>query len=142
MTLEQVKEMMGMGFNCAQIVFASAAEELGMDKETALKTAAAFGSGMGCGEVCGAVAGGLMAVGCKYGNFAAGQADAKAICGAKAAEFKAAFCDEYEFLRCKDILGYDFSIPEQAAEIKEKGITAQICPQLIAYATEVLKDVL
>ena len=142
MTVEQVKEMMGMGFNCSQIVFASAAEELGLSKETALKTAAAFGGGMGCGEVCGAVTGGLMAIGCKYGNFAAGQADLKAVCGAKAAEFKAAFCDEYEFLRCKDILGYDFSIPGQEAEAKEKGVTAATCPQLIAYATEILKDIL
>ena len=47
-------------FNCAQAVFSAFARELGLDREMALKTAAAFGGGMaGTGATCGAVTGAL-----------------------------------------------------------------------------------
>lgn len=140
MTLEQVMELMAQGFNCSQIVFVSAADELGIDRETALKTAACFGGGMGCGEVCGAVTGGLMAVGSKCGHCTAGDADAKALSGAKAKEFMQLFCDEYESILCKDILGADLSDPQQAPQAKEA--IPNICPELVTYATEILKEVL
>ena len=34
------------GFNCSQAVFSAFAPELGLDRETALRVAAAFGGGM------------------------------------------------------------------------------------------------
>lgn len=140
MTLEQVQELMAQGFNCSQIVFVSAAQQLGLDRETALKTAACFGGGMNCGEVCGAVTGGLMAIGSKYGHCTAGDADAKAMSAAKAKEFMQLFCDEYESVLCKEILGADLSDPQQAPQAKE--VIPQICPNLVTYATEILKEVL
>lgn len=140
MTLEQVMELMAQGFNCAQIVFVSAADELGIDREAALKTAACFGGGMGCGEVCGAVTGGLMAIGTKCGHCTAGDADGKAISGTKAKEFMQLFCDEYESVLCKDILGYSLADPQQAAEAKN--VIPLVCPELVTYATEILKEVI
>lgn len=143
MTLEQVKQLSGEGCNCAQIVFASAAEEIGVDFNTAIKTATCFGGGAANnGEICGAVSGALMAIGAKYGNCAPGDVQAKEIAIRKANKFMDAFKDEYESVRCKDILGYDFSVPKEAAQIKRQGITAQTCPYLIAFATELLKEFL
>ena len=44
------------GYNCAQSVFLSYAQDFGIDKETALKLSSSFGGGMGrLREVCGAV---------------------------------------------------------------------------------------
>ena len=52
------------GFNCSQAVVSAFAPELGLDRETALRVAAAFGGGMGrTGETCGAVSGALMVIG-------------------------------------------------------------------------------
>ena len=58
------------GFNCSQAVLISHCEELGLDKENALKIACAFGGGMShTGEACGAVTGALMLIGLKYGKY-------------------------------------------------------------------------
>lgn len=44
------------GYNCAQSVFLSYAQDFGIDKEMALKLSSSFGGGMGrLREVCGAV---------------------------------------------------------------------------------------
>ena len=52
------------GANCAQAVFAAFADDLGIDKETALRMSSPFGGGMGrMREVCGAVSGMLMVLG-------------------------------------------------------------------------------
>ena len=57
------------GYNCAQSIFYSFCDDLGFEKNTALKIACGFGGGMGCkGEVCGAVAGGIIVIGLKYGR--------------------------------------------------------------------------
>ena len=49
------------GYNCAQAVFGAFSEETGMEFETAVKFASAFGGGMGrLREVCGAVSGMFM----------------------------------------------------------------------------------
>ena len=50
-------ELRGLGYNCAQCVLMSLADRLGVDKDTAAKTTAAFGSGFAAtGEICGAMA--------------------------------------------------------------------------------------
>lgn len=49
------------GYNCAQSVFGTFSEELGIDFETSVKLSSAFGGGMGrLREVCGAVSGMFM----------------------------------------------------------------------------------
>ena len=54
-------ELFESKFNCAQAVFASFSEDLGLDEKQALKIGGCFGSGMRKGEVCGACTGALMA---------------------------------------------------------------------------------
>ena len=60
---EEMRASADPHYNCAQSVFVPFAEREGMDTETALKTAACFGSGMNMGSVCGAVTGAMMALG-------------------------------------------------------------------------------
>ena len=49
-------ELFENGYNCAQSVFLSYAQDFGIDKEMALKLSSSFGGGMGrLREVCGAV---------------------------------------------------------------------------------------
>ena len=51
------------GFNCAQSVLYSYADELGLPDDLAMKIATGFGGGMGrTQEVCGAVTGALMVI--------------------------------------------------------------------------------
>ncbi len=56
------------GYNCAQSVFCTFAEEVGMDIESAFKLSSSFGGGMGrLREVCGAVSAMFMIAGLKDG---------------------------------------------------------------------------
>lgn len=65
---KKAEELFCQGYNCAQAVFLTFAEELGMEKETALRLSSSFGGGLGgLREVCGAVNGMAMAVGLAKG---------------------------------------------------------------------------
>ncbi|MEG1972706.1 MAG: C-GCAxxG-C-C family protein, partial [Oscillospiraceae bacterium] len=108
MQMADVVKYSGEGFNCAQIVCASAAKKLGITEKTAYLMAACFGGGMDCGEVCGAFSGGLMAIGLKYGNGVSGDVEARNRAKEKAQEFRTLFIEEYQHIRCKELLGYDF----------------------------------
>jgi C_GCAxxG_C_C family probable redox protein len=66
---EKALEKFKAGYNCAQAVVFSYADQLKIDKNTALKIATGFGGGMGRKqEVCGAVTGALMVLGVLYGR--------------------------------------------------------------------------
>ena len=54
------------GFNCAQAVLLPFAEELGLDRKTAMTIAEGFGAGMGgCKLTCGALSAAIMIAGMK-----------------------------------------------------------------------------
>ncbi len=66
---ETAAAMVAGSWNCAQSVLGVFCEDLGLDKETAMKLASGFGAGMARKqEVCGAVTGAIMAVGLKHGQ--------------------------------------------------------------------------
>lgn len=129
-------------FNCAQAVFSAFAEDLGLDRETAYKTAGCFGGGMRCGEVCGAVSGALMALGCKYGQTLPGDTAAKELASKKAVEFIELFKAKNGSILCKELLGYNLSLPEEMIILKEQNLFATICPRVIADAVKIAEEVL
>jgi C_GCAxxG_C_C family probable redox protein len=57
------------GYNCAQAVIYSFCDDLGLDRNTALKLSCGLGGGMARKqEVCGAVTGGILALGLSHGR--------------------------------------------------------------------------
>lgn len=57
------------GYNCAQSMIFSFADDLGIDKSLALKLACGFGGGLGRKEnVCGAITGGILILGLVFGR--------------------------------------------------------------------------
>ena len=101
---EQAISCFRSGLNCAQATLLPFAEDLGLDKETALRMAAAFGRGLRCGEICGAAAGAAMVMGLKYGQRTEDDNEAKADCYARIEAFMEAFRIENGSLLCRDIL--------------------------------------
>ena len=76
---EKAAENFRKGYNCAQSVFITFAEEFSIDKETALKLSSSFGGGMGrLREVCGAVSSMFAIAGLKEGYISPNDDDAKA----------------------------------------------------------------
>jgi C_GCAxxG_C_C family probable redox protein len=131
------------GFNCAQAVFSTYCEELGLDKETALKISCAFGGGMGhIGEVCGAVTGAFLAIGLKYGKYKADDVAAKEKTYALVQEFTKRFKAEFGSVKCKDLLKYDISDAEEMKKAAEEGLFKSACPMLVKRATEIVEEIL
>lgn len=134
--------MFDMGFDCAQTVLAHFADDLDLEEETALMISSAFGGGIaGTGSVCGCVTGALMALGMKYG-FTEPDAIGKNIMNSKNNEFLAGFKERCGAVNCRELLGLDVSIPEQAAQVAETGVIQARCPGFVTAACDILEDML
>lgn len=131
------------GFNCAQAVFSTYSGELGLDPELALKIAGSFGGGMGLiGETCGAVTGAIMLIGLKYGKVRVDDTAAKEKTYAFVQEYKRQFVELNGSVRCKELLGYDISIPEEMITAGEKNLFKTLCPKLVKDSAEIVEKLL
>lgn len=129
----------GKGHSCAQAVFSTFAEQLGMEYQTAVRLSAGFGGGMGLGSVCGAVTGGIMAIGLKYGG---GDAKEKGRTAKSVREFADRFKAKHQFLTCRELLGCDVSTPEGRQQAKEKKLHSTVCNAIVTDAAKILKELL
>lgn len=125
--------------NCAQTVFSLHAEELGVDEQTALKISSGFGGGMACAETCGAVTGSYMVIGLKHGH-ATNDPEAKAATKEKIIHFNERFNEIHGSLICKNLVGYDISIPEEAAKASEADAFKTRCPAFLKTACKILEE--
>jgi C_GCAxxG_C_C family probable redox protein len=124
-------------------VLSSFGEELGLERELALRVAGAFGGGMArMGETCGAVTGALMAIGLKYGMTQAKDEAAREKTYKLAQEFAKRFKDRHNSLVCRELLGYDLSTSEGRKAAHDKGLFTTLCPQLVRDAVEILDQML
>lgn len=139
---QKVLNAFSEGFDCSQVVLSSVAAELGIDNVTAKKVSACFGGGMFCGSTCGAVTGALMAIGLKYGHSMPNTPEIKNENIAKLVEFKGKFLEKYDSVICKELLGYDISIPEDMEKVMEKQLLTTFCPKLVADVISTLKEVI
>jgi C_GCAxxG_C_C family probable redox protein len=126
-------------FNCAQTVFSLFAPELGIDEKTALKIASGFGGGMNCAETCGAVTGAYMVIGMKHGH-STSNPDEKANTKMLVKKFNEKFKEMHQSLICKQLTGYDISIPEESIAAAEAGVFQRKCPVFIKTACQILEN--
>ena len=131
------------GFCCSQAVFATYAEQWGLDRELFLKITDAFGGGIGgMAGICGAVIAPIMAIGLKYGRTRPDDDEAKQKTHTLVKEFVKQFKDRNGSIECKQLLGVDIGIPEGLSLAKEKGVFDSKCPKLIEDAVEILDGIL
>jgi C_GCAxxG_C_C family probable redox protein len=131
------------GFSCSQSVFSAYAEEMGLDLDTALKIAGAFGGGMGrTGQTCGAVTGAIMAIGLKYGATSAADKETKEKAYALVKEFSDRFKVRNDVVTCKDLLGVDIGTVEGRKIAHEQDLYATVCTRLVKDAAEIVEEML
>ena len=129
------------GFSCSQALLSTYGTDFGLDRETALKVAGAFGGGMGrMGEVCGAVTGAFMVIGLKHGMVKAEDNEAKGKTYELVREFVSKFKSRNGSIICRELLGYDLSIPEEMEQVKEKGLVNTLCPKFVRDAAEIIEE--
>lgn len=141
--VENAVNCFNSGFNCAQAVFSTYSEQLGMDEITALKTSCPFGGGMAClGETCGAVTGAYLLIGLKYGKYLPDDNEAKEKSYALVRRFNDKFCEIYGSVKCKELLKYDINNPEDLEKIKELDLWHTLCPIYVKSASEIIEELL
>jgi C_GCAxxG_C_C family probable redox protein len=143
---ERAKQLHEQGYGCAQAVLTSFAPEYGLSEEIALKISTGFGSGMGrmC-EMCGALTGAYMVIGLKYGKaYSDGtkygvntETTYRLI-----AEIAARFAERNGSTRCRDLIEYNLSDPDQRAEVVRLGYFKTRCGKYIYDSVDLLEEIL
>lgn len=140
---KQAESFFAQGYSCSQSVLAAFAERFHLDRDQALRVAAAFGGGMSrAGETCGAVTGGLMALGLYAGSTDPEDKAAKERTYALGQAFMARFRARFNDLDCRCLLGIDVSQPGGNQAARDQGLYTSICPGLVRGAAEIIEEIL
>ena len=124
------------GFSCSQAILMAFGSQLELPEEVCSRIASPFGGGIvRQGETCGAVSGALMVLGLQFGPSTGTNKDE---IYQKAAAFIERFNTEHASIRCKQLISYDISQPEELQAAKESQVFKTICPGLVRSAAEIL----
>jgi C_GCAxxG_C_C family probable redox protein len=131
------------GFNCAQSVLFSFCDDLGLEKDKALKIACGFGAGMGRKEeVCGAVTGGIMVIGAKYGRGENDDRKATEITYTKVTELMNQFSQRHGTYICRQLLnGCELTTEEGQKIFKENDYRNKICVPCVKSVAAILEEI-
>lgn len=141
---EKAKILFKEGYNCAQAVFLTFADDLNMDKNTVTKLTSSFGGGMGrLREVCGAVSGMFMVAGMMDGYTDPNDNRAKTHHYRRIQKLAHQFKEIHGSIICRDLLGLtvksDKPIPElRTADYYKK----RPCVQLVGDAARILEEMI
>ena len=141
--VEQSVSCFKSGFNCSQAILSTYAEDLGLDREVALKAAAGFGGGMGrMAGTCGAVTGALMVLGLKHGPVEADDQQGKETVYERVREFARRFEARNGTTACRDLIQCDIGTPKGLAMARRKRLFVTVCPKFVQDAAEILEEML
>jgi C_GCAxxG_C_C family probable redox protein len=129
--------------NCAQSIVSVYCEEFGLDRNLGLKMAMGFGGGMArSGNICGAVTGAYMILGLSQRVNENNARESIERTYKLMQHFNSVFKAQHGSLKCKELIKYDLSVPEQHAEARDKRIFITVCPDLVQDAGKILELVL
>jgi C_GCAxxG_C_C family probable redox protein len=131
------------GFNCAQAVSATYAEEAGINREEMLKISCGLGAGMGRRqETCGAVTGAFLLIGCRHGNINPLDRNSVDKTYQLVRQFADRFAAKHGSISCKELLGCNLLTPEGQQYFKEHGFRESKCARYVHDSSEIIEDLL
>lgn len=142
---EKARELFMEGYNCSQAVVGAFAEELGMEKATAMKLASSFGAGMGrLREVCGTVTGMFLVAGLKYGYSDPKAKEEKASHYKRIQELAAKFREENGTIICRELLEKRMKKPVSTDPVPEERTEQYYkqrpCVAVVMQAAEIMEQ--
>jgi C_GCAxxG_C_C family probable redox protein len=131
------------GFACSQAVFAAFSQELGLDRETALKVSCGLGAGMGrTGQTCGAVTGAYLVIGLKYGRTQLEDLASRTQTYDLVKEFDRLFKQRHGSVHCTELLdGCFLGDPAMYEKVAANGLFRKLCPEYVRSAVEILEEI-
>lgn len=141
---ERALDMFKKGYNCAQSVLYAFSEEVGLEKDQALRIATGMGGGMGRrGEVCGAVTGGILALGMKFGRGEREERQVTELMYVKTRELMERFVAEHRSYLCRSLLdGLDISSEEGYKKFKEQDYLNRICTPCVRSVVKIVEHMI
>ena len=94
------------------------------------------------GETCGAVTGAFMVIGLRYGKIKSEDEQTKEKAYSLVREFVEKFKSRNGSVLCRELLGYDISVPEGMKLAIDKNLSAILCPKFIQDAAEIVEEIL
>ena len=138
---ERTKELFLSGYNCAESMLLSAAEELKIENEYFPAVASALGAGLSLtGDTCGLATGGLMVIGLLYGRRTPSDSSDKTYC--LGAEFLKRFKELRGSQFCLNLSGKDLGLEEDYAAYEREKIDENICAPLLIETVHLLNRLL
>lgn len=139
---QRALDLFSLGLACSQSVLAAFSQRFGMDEQTALKVARAFGGGLGLGQACGAVLGAFMVLGLAGGEAADGDNNARYESYTRSQEFARRFSQKHGSIICRDLLGLDLGKAEDYQKARDEDVFRKVCPAFVETACRILEEML
>ena len=131
------------GYNCSQAVVLTFIEEIGLDKEQALKIASSFGGGIGRQrEVCGAVSGMVICLGALKGYSSYDNHTEKANYYALVQNLCNKFKEKNGSIVCRELLGLSSPSNPTPEKRTDEYYKKRPCASLVGDAVEILEEYL
>ena len=138
---QKARKLFKDGYNCAQSVFCTFAQELGIDFETALKLSSSFGGGMGrLREVCGAVSAMFMIAGLKYGYTEPDNKEVKTEHYKRIQELAQRFKAKNGTIICRELLGDAADDNPVPSDRTQEYYATRPCERVIGEAAEIISE--
>lgn len=141
---ERAVSAFDQGFNCCQAVFSSFCDDLGMDRDTALKLACGFGAGMARNEeVCGAVSGGILVIGARCGRGERSDRSVTEETYGKVRELMGRFAGKHGTYTCRMLLdGIELTTEQGQLSYLENDYFNRVCKPCVRDVVEMLEEIL
>ncbi len=129
------------GYNCAQSVVLSFADELNLSKEVAQKIAAGFGGGMGKEQkTCGAVTGAVMVLGMLEGEQVNNNDELKSRSYASVKKLHRQFFEKFGTTQCRDLIECDLKTAEGSERFRDQQLKEKVCAPCVARAVNIIES--
>lgn len=140
---EKATDFLMQEFHCSQALAGAFAEEFGYNLKNVMKISTCFGGGMHRGELCGCITAATMIFGMAFGLYDPQDKKLESFGYKNADEFFSRFRERMGGKTlCREILGKDFSKPDELAAIRREGLVKKVCPHVLKASIEIIEDIL
>ena len=138
---EKAKALFMEGYNCTQSVVLAFRDDMGMDREEALKLASPFGAGLGgMREVCGTVSGMMLVIGHFYGYADPKDFEAKKQLYARVQDLADRFRQINGSIICHELLHLEKGARPAPQERSKEYYQKRPCPELCGIAARLVDE--